>query len=119
MACLTLMGQAAFSQSRRQAYFADGFHGGVYGHYPLDWYTDFMADQLDEHPWWCIGLEIEPETWDTVKVHTPEAYERWKQVVVGPQVEYTNPAYAQAYLYNILGESIIRQFQYGMRKLRR
>lgn len=117
MACLTLMGQAAFSQSRRQAYFADGFHGGVYGHYPLDWYTDFMADQLDEHPWWRIGLEIEPETWDSVKVHTPEAYERWKQVVVGPQVEYTNPAYAQAYLYNILGESIIRQFQYGMRKL--
>ncbi len=105
------------AQDGRRAYFADGFHGGVYGHYPLDWYTDFMMDQLAEHPDWRIGLEIEPETWDSVRVRTPEAYERWQRVVVGPQVEYTNPGYAQGYLYNILGESIIRQFQYGMRKL--
>lgn len=104
-------------QERRASYFADGFHGGVYGHYPLDTYTDYMMDQLERHPNWRIGLEIEPETWDSVKVRTPEAYRRWQSVVVSPQVEYTNPAYAQPYMYNILGESIIRQLQYGIRKL--
>ncbi len=29
-----------------------------------------------------------------------------------------NPAYAQPYCYNISGESIIRQFAYGMEKIR-
>ena len=65
-------------QERRASYFADGFHGGVYGHYPLDTYTDYMMDQLERHPNWRIGLEIEPETWDSVKVRTPEAYRRWQ-----------------------------------------
>ena len=109
--------QPLFGQESRKSFFADGFHGGVYGHYPLDTYTDFMMDQLAKNPQWRIGLEIEPETWDSVRVHTPETYERWKLVVVGSQVEYTNPGYAQSYLYNVLGESIIRQFQYGIRKL--
>ena len=111
------MALTAASQEHRASYFADGFHGGVYGHYPLDTYTDYMMQQLDRHPAWRIGLEIEPETWDSVKVRTPEAYRRWQQVAVSPQVEYTNPAYAQPYMYNILGESIIRQLQYGIRKL--
>lgn len=116
--CLVLvLFLTAFSQNRRASYFADGFHGGVYGHYPLDSYTDYMMEQLERYPNWRIGLELEPETWDSVKVRTPEAYQRWQQVVVSPQVEYTNPAFAQPYMYNILGESIIRQLQYGMRKL--
>src|SRR5258708_12782556 len=34
------------------------------------------------------------------------------------RVEYINSAYGQTYLYNIYGDSIIRQFYYGMRKLR-
>lgn len=99
-------------------YFVDGFHGGVYGHYPLAWYTQFMTDQLKAHPAWRIGLEIEPETWDSVRVHTPEAFERFRPMVLSRQVEYNNPTYAQPYMYNIGGESIIRQFQYGMRRLR-
>ena len=102
----------------QETFFVDGFHGGVYGHYPLDTYTQFMADQLEQHPDWYIGLEIEPETWDSVLVRTPQAYQRFKQYVTGPRVEVTNPTYAQPYLYNISGESIIRQFQYGMQKLR-
>ena len=118
MFCATLMmALTATSQVRHASYFADGFHGGVYGHYPLDTYTDYMMEQLDRNPEWRIGLEIEPETWDSVKMHTPDTYSKWQQVVVGPQVEYTNPAYAQPYMYNILGESIIRQLQYGIRKL--
>ena len=98
--------------------FIDGFHCGVYGHYPLTWYTDFMVDQLEAHPQWCINLELEPETWDSVRTLTPEAYERFRKVVAGPQVEVVNPTYAQPYLYNISGESIIRQFQTGMKKWR-
>ena len=112
-----MMATAVAGQDQRTSYFADGFHGGVYGHYPLDTYTDYMMGQMERHPEWRIGLEIEPETWDSVKARTPEAYQRWQQAVVSPQVEYTNPAYAQPYMYNILGESIIRQLQYGIRKL--
>lgn len=98
-------------------YFVDGYHGGVYGHYPLYTYTQFMVDQLRQNPDWRIGLEIEPETWDSVKVATPAAYEAFRQAMQTPQVEVTNPTYGQPYLFNISGESIIRQFQYGMKKL--
>lgn len=102
-----------------QRFFVDGYHGGVYGHYPMDWYTQFMADQVKEHPLWFIGLEIEPETWDTVMVRTPDAYREFQKVAAGHQVEYTNPSYGQSYLYCIQGESIIRQFQMGMKRVLR
>lgn len=101
----------------QQAYFVDGYHGGIYGHYPVQWKTGFIADQLSMHPDWRIGLEIEPETWDTVQVRTPEDYLRFKSIAASKQVEFTNPTYAQPYCYNISGESIIRQFQYGIKKI--
>lgn len=103
----------------QQSYFADGYHGGVFGHYPIGWYTDFMVNQLEAHPEWRINLELEPETWDSVRLHTPDAYERFRGVATGRQVEVVNPAFAQPYLYNISGESIIRQFQAGMEKWHR
>ena len=53
----------------QQAYFVDGYHGGIYGHYPVKWKTQFIVDQLSMHPDWRICLEIEPETWDTVMGH--------------------------------------------------
>lgn len=106
---------ASFAQ---QKYFVDGFHGGVYGHYPLATYTQFLVDQMNMHPNWYIGLEIEPETWDTVKVKTPEAYLAFQKKLATDQVEYTNPSYGQSYLYCITGESIIRQFTYGIKKIR-
>lgn len=99
-------------------YFVDGFHGGVYGHYPLNWYTQYIVDECKKNPKWRIGLEIEPETWDTVETLTPKAYKAFQRLIASPQAEITNPTYAQPYLYNISGESIIRQFQYGIRKLR-
>ena len=102
----------------QKSYFADGYHGGVYGHYPIDTYTQFITDQLRSNPSWHIGLEIEPETWDTVKARTPEAYREFRRMTEGRQMEYTNPTYAQPYLYNIEGESIIRQMVYGMAKVR-
>lgn len=104
----------SISLSAQQNWFVDGYHGGVYGHYPLEWYTQFLVNQLNEHPDWCIGLEIEPETWDSVLVHTPEAYRQFSELSGSHQIEYTNPSYAQSYLYSIQGESIIRQFQYGI-----
>ena len=101
----------------QQAYFADGYHGGVFGHYPA-WVTRFMMDELTKHPEWRIHLEIEPETWDSVMVNDPQTYEEWRQFVNNPRIEFANPSFAQPYMYNISGESIIRQLEYGIRKIR-
>jgi len=105
----------------RSAYFIDGYHGGIYGHIP-PWQTKFMADKLKEFPYWKINLELEPESWDTIAVKYPADYQAFKSCIADQtgegRVEYINPAYGQSYLYNISGESIIRQLYYGMRKLR-
>ena len=105
------------AQEKEGIYFIDGFHGGVYGHYPMKTYTDYMSGLIEKYPDWRMCLEIEPETWDTVKVVTPEAYERFRETVKSDRVEFTNPTYAQPYMYNISGESIIRQFRYGIDKI--
>lgn len=119
-ACISLLlllpGTPGFSQQRPS--FVDGYHGGIYGHYPVEWKTRFITDQLAAHPEWRICLEIEPETWDTVQVRTPADYARFREVATDQRVEFTNPTYAQPYCYNISGESIIRQFAYGIRKIR-
>ncbi len=104
----------------RTAWFVDGYHGGVYGHYPRG-YTAFIVEQLQKHPDWKVNLEIEPETWDVIRASEPEAYGAFKKLLEGqPQsrrIEVVNPSYAQSYLYPISGESVIRQFDYGIRKL--
>jgi alpha-mannosidase len=102
--------------SQGQAYFIDGYHGGVYGHYPM-WVTQFMVDNLARYPEWRIGLEIEPETWDTVKVKERTAYDHFRNIAADSRVEFTNPTYSQPYCYNISGESVIRQFAYGIKKI--
>lgn len=103
--------------SQQQAYFVDGYHGGgIYGHYPM-WVTQFMVDKFNQYPEWRIGLEIEPETWDTVRLREPVAYNNFKSIVTDKRIEFTNPAYAQPYCYNISGESLIRQFEYGIKKI--
>ena len=117
--CLSIVTFKGFSQ--KTAYFIDGYHGGVYGHYPV-WNTRFMADMLKEHPNWKINLEIEPETWDTAKLRDPKAYEEFRALFADQsadgRIEYVSPAYGQSYLYNISGESLIRQFYYGIKKVR-
>ncbi len=102
----------------RRPDFVDGYHGGIYGHYPVAWKTRFLNHTLERFPEWCICLEIEPETWDSVALHTPEDYARFKTFAASPRVEFTNPTYAQPYCYNISGESLIRQFTYGIQKLK-
>ncbi len=42
---------AAGLKGQQQAYFVDGYHGGVYGHYPF-WVTTFMLDHLEASPSW-------------------------------------------------------------------
>ncbi|UCS93369.1 hypothetical protein KZP23_22455 [Echinicola marina] len=105
----------------QDAYFVDGYHGGIYGHYPR-WQTQFMLDQLSMHPEWKINLEIEPETWDSVKVYDPIAYQNFQKAMIQPgfaeRIDIVNPSYGQAYLFNISGESIIRQFDLGIRHMR-
>jgi alpha-mannosidase len=114
-------GSLAGAGLSQTAYFADGYHGGVYGHYP-DWTTRFMVDMLQQHPRWKINLEIEPETWDRARTADPAAYREFKALVADQsaqgRIEFVNPAYAQAYLWNISGESVIRQFLYGIQKVR-
>jgi alpha-mannosidase len=104
----------------QNAYFVDGYHGGIYGHYP-DNYTQFLVDMFNKNPDWKISLEIEPETWDSVKVKNADAYKAFRDLVLSPlsedRIEFTNPGYGQGYLYNISGESVIRQFTYGIDKL--
>ena len=105
------------------AYFIDGYHGGIWGHYP-DWNTRFMADQVKAHPDWRINLEIEPETWDDAKIKDSAAYNEFRalfanQDVSTAHIEYVNPDYAQSYLFDIEGESMIRQFYYGIKMLKR
>ncbi len=60
------------------AWFIDGYHGGIYGHYPPG-YTKSLVEQLKKNPQWSINLEIEPETWDTARVYEPEAYVEFKK----------------------------------------
>ncbi len=115
---LLLVGTA---RAERTAYFVDGYHGGIYGHYPM-WQARFMLDNLNKYPQWKINLEIEPETWDVVKENDPDNYEALRKYYADTgrfgRIEFVNPAYAQPYCYNISGESIIRQFSYGMAKIR-
>jgi len=108
--------------AQQKAYFIDGYHGGVWGHYP-DWNTRFMADQLTSHPEWKINLEIEPETWAVARQKDEKAYNDFRalfadQSIAGRRMEYVNPAYGQSYMYNISGESIIRQLAYGIETVR-
>lgn len=115
---LTAAAQGSFAQEH---YFIDGYHGGVYGHYPAS-YTQFINSQLQANPYWKINLEIEPETWDAVKIKEPEAYAAFKKLFADQsangRIEYVSPAYGQSYLYTSSGESMIRQFSYGIQKVK-
>lgn len=121
-AVLSVLFLAAPTLAQQKAYFMDGYHGGFWGHYPTN-YTSFIVDQMRAHPDWKINLEIEPETWDMAKVKDEAEYQEFKklfedQSIANRRIEYVSPAYGQSYMYNVSGESIIRQFAYGMEMLR-
>ncbi len=118
LACIT---PAFAADEPKPAYFVDGFHGGVYGHYPPG-YTAFLVAQMKANPNWKINLEIEPETWDVIRAAEPEAYAAFKALLADQsnagRIEVVNPTYAQSYLFHSSGESAVRQFDFGIRKLR-
>ncbi|MDB5158345.1 MAG: hypothetical protein JWR50_3052 [Mucilaginibacter sp.] len=105
----------------QEAFYIDGYHGGVWGHYP-DWNTRYMVETLKKNPDWKINIELEPETWDRAMAVDPAAYAEFKAMFadqsLNGRIEYINPAYAQSYMYNISGESIIRQLSYGMKMIK-
>jgi alpha-mannosidase len=107
--------------SAQTAYYIDGYHGGIWGHYP-DWNTRFMADMLKKNPDWKINIELEPETWARAQAVDPLGYADFKALFADQslkgRIEYVNPAYAQSYMYNISGESIIRQLSYGIKMIK-
>ena len=111
----------SLKSTAQPAYFIDGYHGGVYGHYPLG-FTRFIVDQLKENPDWKINLEIEPETWDTILIKEPIALKELQQLFKDQpesgRIEFVNPAYGQSYMFNISGESIVRHFYYGIQKIK-
>lgn len=119
---LTLSALFQFRLEAQNISFTDGYHGGVYGHYPY-YVTSLILDNLESNSYWAVNLEIEPETWDSVRVHDYEGYTRFTRLYDSLQtanrVENVNPAYGQPYAYNISGESLIRQFSYGMKELRK
>lgn len=116
MLCLCMA--AAYGQT---AYFVDGYHGGKWGHYPPQ-YTRFIVEQLQRHPDWKINLEIEPVTWTWVREVDKAGYAAFASYAANQtdegRVEFVNPAYGQPYMYNLSGESIIRQLAYGMEELK-
>jgi alpha-mannosidase len=119
---LSLIFGVATHGNCQTAYYIDGFHGGIWGHYP-DWNTRFMGDQLKKHPDWKINLEIEPETWDQAAVKDSAAYADFQalftdQSMATARIEYVNPDYAQSYLFDIEGESMISQFYYGIKMVK-
>ena len=113
---------APMAMAQPKAWFVDGYHGGIYGHYPAT-FTQFMVDSAQTNSDWKLNLEIEPETWDFASTNTPDAYAAFKQLAADQsasgRIEFINPAYAQGYLWNISGESIIQQFARGMEKIRK
>ncbi|MDQ0638896.1 alpha-mannosidase [Pedobacter sp. W3I1] len=115
---LTLLMLHADAQNK---FFIDGYHGGFWGHYPVG-YTGFIADKLEENSFWKINLEIEPVTWDVVQKNDLTNYNRFKTFVkdqsVKGRVEFVNPSYGQSYLFNIQGESVIRQFEIGIKTIK-
>lgn len=119
--CYGLLLVVTTSVYAQEAYFIDGFHGGVWGHYP-EGYTGYIVSQMEKHPDWYVNLEIEPDTWDRVYREDFENFKKFKNLFqdqsASGRIEYTNPSYGQAYLFNISGESIISQFQYGIKKLK-
>ncbi|QEC42055.1 glycoside hydrolase family 38 C-terminal domain-containing protein [Pseudobacter ginsenosidimutans] len=116
LACLIT--GSSLSVQAQQSWFIDGYHGGIWGHYPKG-YTNFIIGQLQQHPAWKINLEIEPVTWDAVRADDTAAYRKLRSMIAaGDRIEYVNPGFGQSYLFMGSGESMIRQFSYGIKKLR-
>ncbi len=57
-----ILALSAAASKGQTAWFIDGYHGGVHGHFPPG-YTGFLVEQLRTNPEWRFSPEIEPDTW--------------------------------------------------------
>lgn len=103
----------------KQAYFVDGYHGGIKGHMPLGSWADVVR-RLELHPEWKLCLDVEPISWETLRRTDPRSYDAIKRHLNDPagRVEIVAGSYAQPFGWVIGGESNIRHLTRGMEIVR-
>ena len=110
------------AEGRPAVHYADGYHGGLHGHMPFGCWPDILR-VFRQNPEWKVSIEVEPVSWDHVRLHDPETYEALRAGMFNREradrVEFVAGTYAQPYGWNIGGESMIRQLVYGIRLNRR
>ena len=117
---LTLTAQPDINSLKLLGYYADGYHGGLYGHMPLGSFSDIL-NALERYPRWKVSLEIEPVSWGKLKSCDPMAFYRLQQHLSKPddstRIEIVSSSFTQPYCWNIGGESNIRQLTMGLEEL--
>ena len=97
-------------------YFVDGYHGGIEGHMPPGAWEDIL-DALERYPEWKISLEIEPESFDYLRIHDYQVYKRLQDFLskeeTGDRIEFISGSYGQPFCWAIGGESNIRHLILG------
>jgi len=126
MACIILynsniiVAQPIKKISEQTAYYADGYHGGLYGAMESGSFKD-IVNTLERYPRWKVNLEIEAPSWKLLKSRDPETFLRIKQYLSFPsekaRIEIVSSSFAQPYCWNIGGESNIRQLTMGLDEL--
>ena len=103
-------------------YFVDGYHGGIEGHMPAGSWEDIL-DAMERYPEWKISLEIEPESWDYLRIHDYDVYKRLQDFTsnerTAGRVEFISGSYGQPFSWAINGESNVRQLIRGLKVLQR
>lgn len=98
-------------------HFVDGYHGGIRGHMPEGSWQDILH-ALEVYPSWKISLEIEPESWDYIRIHDLRTYCKLQNFVSDPntsdRIEFISGSYAQPFCWAVNGESNIRQLIHGV-----
>lgn len=102
-------------------YYVDGYHGGVRGHMPLGCWRDIL-NRLRETPSWKVSLDVEPESFPYLRRRDPEAFYEVKQYLEDSspkaRMELVAGTYAQPFAWLFGGESLVRQFAFGLKVLR-
>ncbi len=128
LTCLPLAGKAAANpQTPKPAnegvptvYYVDGYHGGVRGHMPAGAWRDIL-NRLRSFPAWKVSLDIEPASWEVLRRRDPAVFAAFARLLAdhspAARVEIVGGSYSQPDFWVLGGESLIRQFQFGLRTL--
>src|SRR5262245_38552048 len=81
-------------------YYVDGYHGGVKGHMPPGSWRDIL-NTLRDLPKWKLCLDIEPASWDALKLEDPTAFAELKTYLdkqpLDARIEFVNGTFAQPF----------------------